>query len=1074
MRLLRLEDDGSLNLIEFLGRNIPPYAILSHTWGADGDEVTFKDLSEEGAGTSKPGYSKIRFCRNQAQKDGLQFFWIDTCSIDKSSSAELSEAINSMFKWYERSAKCYVYLPDVAVGDRADGDNHPEPWKETFKKSRWFTRGWTLQELIAPKSVEFFSREGVRLGDKQSLLEVLHEITEISIEALQGRLLSSFSVEDRMSWAQKRQTKREEDAVYSLLGIFDVQMPLLYGEGQLKALIRLQKEIREGTYGQRLSQEEERERLLKSLQYDDNHARKITIKEAHIKTCSWLLKQSEYRDWLEDNKMDEHNGFLWIKGKPGVGKSTLMKFAHDRAQGTKTRIVISFFFNARGDGLAKSVDGAYRTLLLQLLEEIPDLQDILDSLTGSDPHWSIELLETFLRKTIQSLGSRSVLCFIDALDECEERQIRDMVAFFESVSEVTVSSGIKFRFCLSSRHYPHISIRKGLHMILDVQEGHNQDISNYIDSVLKIGSSNAVAKIRKRLQEKASGVFIWIVLVVGILNKEYDDGRVYGLERRLQEIPTNLHELFHDVLTRDSNHKEELVLCIQWVLFSKRMLKPEELYFAIISGMEPDTLSERYEDDITADAIRRFILSSSKGLIEITSSDSPKVQFIHESVKEFLLNEHGLENIAPDLRSNLRGQSHECLKQCCLNYIFLFVFPLLKIPGGGFPGQKMDDFVKSYWEALPFLHYAIKAMLYHADVAAESGITQEDLLRSFPLAQWIRYENLIEGRYLRRHTEHVSLLYYMADQNLPNLIRALSSSISFCLEIENERCGSPLLAALAAGNGNVIRAMMACHSSTQPTSSRFTHLYSQYREKLPVTSPIGPTFEHSRKRTMLSYLAEVGDEAVFAFALELGNLTPNCEDQDGQTPLSWAAARGHEVIVKILLELESITPNHEDQDGRTALFWAAANGHIGVVKLLLEADEVTTDPVDGTGRTALSWAAGNGHVAVVNMLLRTETVVPDRTDKEGRSPLFWAVANQHEAVARLLFNTGKASVKLQERRQKTSSPPGKLKVHGGVTRLMLESSIIAPNELESGPEFPKAQAAFYSSRGERKGMYSIS
>ena len=245
MRLLKLEDDGEFSLVEFIGEETPRYAILSHTWGADGEEVTCEDLTR-GIGKSKAGYQKIRFCGKQAATDGLQYFWVDTCCIDKSSSAELSEAINSMFRWYHDAGNCYVYLSDVSISGSSKNDLFsPGTWESAFQKSRWFTRGWTLQELIAPTLVEFFSVEGERLGDKKSLERQIHDITGINPQALQGDPLSHFSVDKRMSWAAKRETKREEDAAYSLLGIFDIHMPLIYGEGRKKALARLQKEIKE-------------------------------------------------------------------------------------------------------------------------------------------------------------------------------------------------------------------------------------------------------------------------------------------------------------------------------------------------------------------------------------------------------------------------------------------------------------------------------------------------------------------------------------------------------------------------------------------------------------------------------------------------------------------------------------------------------------------------------------------------------------------------------------------------------------------------------------------------------------
>ncbi|ORY08491.1 heterokaryon incompatibility [Clohesyomyces aquaticus] len=250
MRLLRIEELGSFggtySLDEYIGKNIPPYAVLSHTWGPDSDEVSFKDV-RKGKGKSKAGYQKIHFCAKQAAADGLQHFWVDTCCIDKSSSAELTEAINSMFRWYQHSTKCYVYLADVSVKGLGANDLSRamtwQTWRAAFQRSRWFTRGWTLQELLAPISVVFFSAEGEKLGDKHSLLQEIHDTSHVPPEALQGRPLHKFSTGERMLWAAKRETKREEDAAYSLLGIFDIQIPLIYGEGREKAFMRLQREL---------------------------------------------------------------------------------------------------------------------------------------------------------------------------------------------------------------------------------------------------------------------------------------------------------------------------------------------------------------------------------------------------------------------------------------------------------------------------------------------------------------------------------------------------------------------------------------------------------------------------------------------------------------------------------------------------------------------------------------------------------------------------------------------------------------------------------------------------------------
>ncbi|KAH6694346.1 P-loop containing nucleoside triphosphate hydrolase protein, partial [Leptodontidium sp. MPI-SDFR-AT-0119] len=245
MRLLHLES-GNLSLTEDYTKHVPPYAILSHTWGKDTEEVTFDDF-KAGAYSDKIGYKKIKFCGEQAARDGLQYFWVDTCCINKSNFPELSEAINSMFRWYQDAAKCYVYLSDVST--RSVSDESFSAWKSEFQHGRWFTRAWTLQELIAPQSVEFFSQEAERLGDKSSLELSLHEITGISVEVLRGKPLIQLSTEERMLWAAKRTAKREEDEAYSLFGIFGLHMPLIYGEGRENAFIRLEREIGERSRG---------------------------------------------------------------------------------------------------------------------------------------------------------------------------------------------------------------------------------------------------------------------------------------------------------------------------------------------------------------------------------------------------------------------------------------------------------------------------------------------------------------------------------------------------------------------------------------------------------------------------------------------------------------------------------------------------------------------------------------------------------------------------------------------------------------------------------------------------------
>jgi hypothetical protein len=232
---MRLIKCSTLKFAEFVGAEIPPYAILSHTW--EKEEVLFRHICSLVDMTHKKESLKIIETCRLAIKDGFDYVWIDTCCIDKSSSAELTEAINSMFNWYKRSGRCYVYLCDFQSQDSSSD----------FSRCRWFTRGWTLQELVAPTDIHFYDKDWRYFGSKAELGAALSTITGIERPILDGKTsLFVISVAKKMSWAARRETTREEDLAYCLLGIFGISMSLVYGEGA-RAFTRLQEEIMKET-----------------------------------------------------------------------------------------------------------------------------------------------------------------------------------------------------------------------------------------------------------------------------------------------------------------------------------------------------------------------------------------------------------------------------------------------------------------------------------------------------------------------------------------------------------------------------------------------------------------------------------------------------------------------------------------------------------------------------------------------------------------------------------------------------------------------------------------------------------
>ncbi len=655
-------------------------------------------------------------------------------------------------------------------------------------------------------------------------------------------------------------------------------------------------------------------------------SRKLTIKTAHSKTCRWFLNHTDYQVWLDASKWTQHHGFLWISGKPGAGKSTIMKFAcsnmksKDRREGS---ITASFFFNARGDYLERSVVGMYRSLLLQLLEGYPDLQAVLDypdliSLS-QDSCPCLNVLKELFCNAVSALGQRSFTCFIDALDECDEQQVIDMVQYFEDLAEQSTSSRIALRICFSSRHYPYINIRRGIRLTLEDQPGHAEDLANYVASRLRINESALVEELQPQLLEKAAGVFLWIVLVVDILNKDYGRGGL-ALRTRLAEIPSDLSRLFRAILRRDSENMEDLLLCVLWILYAKRPLRPTEFYHALWTGLSLKGRADPEIPDVTApeagDRVNRCVISSSKGLAEITKSKQPRVQFIHESVRDFLVKDKGLHELWPDLGFDWESPSHERLKQCCNSYInhSLVQASVTKLLSEA-KSNAQTEISKEY----PFLEYASQHVLHHANVAA-NAVHQDEFLSRFPVSNWTSIINLFEKFKVREYSPDASLFYILAEKGFSELIRTRlkEDPHSHCF---GERYGYPLFAAIANGNKDAAAALLNSPSIVC--------------NGVDITDGLNCSraFKGYKKRTPLSWAAEDGRTGIVKLLLQTVT-TIDGVDGGGRTPLSRASENGHEAVVRLLIDKGAHINEH--RWGEPPLFRASENGHEAVVRLLID------------------------------------------------------------------------------------------------------------------------------------------
>lgn len=618
MRLLRRNSDGELSLTRDLRREdtIPPYATFSHTWGADAEEVKFEDL-RCGTGKDKPGYRKIQLCAEQARRDGLQYFWVDTCCIDKANKVELSQAINSMFRWYRDATRCYVYLSDF-YGSEFDGSN--------FRRSRWFTRCWTLQELLAPALVEFFSHQWQRLGDKTSLMQHIHEATGIPHSALEGAPLAMFGDNERLSWTEHREATREEDKAYSLLGIFGVYISPLYGEGIGRAFGRLHCEI------------EKLGRCIQDLYLTDPQDDKKRIENTKggllKESYRWVLYNASFQQW----RNDPQSQLLWVKGDPGKGKTMLLCGIIDELQKSKAKAnMLSFYFCQATDSRINSATAVLRGLLYLLIKQQPSLashvrkkHDDAGKALFRDANAWFALSEIFVG-ILHDPDLSSTYLVIDALDEC----ISDLPKLLGFIAQNSaVSSRVKW--IVSSRNWPHIEEqleRAGHKARLSLElnaESVSVAVSLFVQSKVsqlaegKKYDEQTRDTVLNYLASNANDTFLWVALVC----QDLQQVPRRNVLKKLRTFPPGLISLYKRMMEQISA-SDDSHLCKQILALTAVLYRP-------VTTHELASLVEEVED-ISDD------LESVRELISLCGSfltlREDTVYFVHQSAKDFLFAE---------------------------------------------------------------------------------------------------------------------------------------------------------------------------------------------------------------------------------------------------------------------------------------------------------------------------------------------------------------------------------------------------------------------------------------------------
>lgn len=780
-------------------------------------------------------------------------------------------------------------------------------------------------------------------------------------------------------------------------------------------------DIRGEDYRQ-IKEVEEQKRLLQealdSLPFPNMHFRHATIQSAHVETCGWILETPELTNWsYRHERSDMRSRCLWIKSKPGAGKSTIMKFiarhAEEQAKRKAERlslkriqqqsvdesdgeeINIYFFFNARGNQLERTAEGMYRSIIHQLYNQQTEKKHRTWLTAHNKPmltgwEWPLEVLQTTFEDAVLVTGDGRVTCYIDALDECDEAQVRGVVSFFEQLCEQAATGGVRFRVCFASRHYPRISVKNCLEIVLEDQRGHREDIHKYISTRLRILTPD-VDEIRTELYSRADGIFLWVVLAVKLLNQESDRGRNYALRQRLTEIPNGLNNVFRNILEPNGGDREDVTLILQWIMFASRPLSCQELYYAVRTGITSSAVLPAHDGLPSLETMAKFILHTSRGLAELTKGPAPVVQFIHESVRDFLAGREGLRFLQLKPVLDFAGHSHESLKTCCQMYI-----------SAGFVKRNAISLTHS---ELPFLRYAVQGVLYHANSAHHNNVSQDDFVQAFPANIWMSVARLTNTMpYADASVDKVCIF---AEAKTEHLLRiAMSQDKRFVARPER-------------GPERIDTAVV----HEKPTDV----------EQLLIGDPARNDLGEDKLKPLLSMTLGARYTAVMVLLL-LHNWTGQIEDELCLKFLTWALSNKHFEVVRLLvhrivqiddyaysiLELatedgadilvQMLLSKHTSVDLRNRRYGrilraAVYLGHYQIVKMMLDRGADVHFPSRRHGH--ILWiAAKAGHSRIVHLLCVRGAWVNRRAVEQTSSPLQVACFFRHVETVELLLQQG--------------------------------------------------------------------
>ncbi len=737
---------------------------------------------------------------------------------------------------------------------------------------------------------------------------------------------------------------------------------------------------------------------LQSLYFSEMNWRRNDIAEPENTTCAWILQHPNYFKWQR-----QPHGLVWIKGKPGAGKSTVVKYALENTQPEVQGLVLaSFFFHGRGAPIQKNSLGLFCSLLHQILLQVPVLLHKFASLFkkkcenegefGTKSDWHERELKQFLSKdVVEVAGQYRIRIYVDALDECGEDVAIDLVEFFQQLAG-------SLAICFACRHYPIISLESQCDSEICVEHENDEDIKYYIKNRVKAGilREKTVEAIQHEIQSRAAGNFQWVVLVVPRVLRLCRKGKsLVSIRKMILDIPSELDSLYQELLSDlDEDDLPQSLRLMQWICFAVRPLSLPEVRYAITvsASMSYTSVTQcEYSQDYveTDEQIERRVCDLSRGLAEVEEQKNKKrvVQFVHQSVNDFLL-ERGLRLMGSLTDSNVVAQGHFEISRSCLNglsmeEIMRWSSEYRPLPRSDPWSRDLESVARHYLDnILPIWNYATMYWIVHVRRVEEQKVSQEDILPFFHgskniLQSWIQISGLIKDNEAARPADDTTLLHIASRYRLLSVIEAIIIQ-DVDLNAQDKTGRTALYWAVQEGYEDVVE-LLLMHEDVETDA------------------------QDLRGRTPLALAAEAGHERIVSLLLARTGTHVDSRNINGQTPLYRAVSEGQTVVVEMLLARMDVNVNSKDALGKSPLHRAAQVGFEEIVGLLLKRPDIDVNAKNNYGMTALSLAVEKGYEGVVKLILEKEDVDLTIKDKWGKTPVSWATEKEHRGLMKLLL-----------------------------------------------------------------------